>query len=701
MRRRWLRHVLAAGLVCFAFGQSAFADEDEFETALAELEDIGWSGSSRSVELGAVIREGELGRSSIRDRIRVTLALSPILLREDGYVSARSELVGLLTSAGDDSGSVSQISHLRLGIVELAKADGKWGYAFRQLIEARRLAGKHSDPSDSTRILLSAIELSLDAGMPHVGESLLRHEEQYLTEMNLADRYRLSLLRSQLYFLTGDYVAMSVELERLYSSIGPEMPMETYIRYCNERAWGSMAVDSAAAGRRFLEAAWLRLQGLDNPILAAEVTFTEAVLVFLEGGPVEVIEDKLQSVVSTYRENNRLGHLLGLYQRLLQFPGLEALSSGDGPFLRVLMELPGRGLEPASQALRLLALAELGEEAGLSQAELKAAYRESRQMASEFEQSLVRLCNEWILLSHEQHPFGSTVAFFSGDAYYLWIFLLCLIILLLILTVRFRGQRHINEELQKLVEKAFEAEQAAADSNRMKSQFLANVSHELRAPLSGLVGMSSLLDEIVKDPPVRKCVETIRDCSENLSALMDDLIDLSKIEAGHIEIEKKPFNLFELIDYNFELIRTMAESKDLLLEKRYLSDHLPQTYLGDRVRIGQVLANLLQNAVKFTHAGSVALEVRYESTLADEGTLYLKVVDTGIGIEMSRQRSVFEPFSKGAENEQMGTKGSGLGLAICRRLVELMGGAIALKSTPGKGTSFEVALPLKETDISA
>lgn len=701
MRNRRLRNVLAAGLVCMALGQSAFAEEADLGAALADLEEIGWSGSSRALELGVAIRERDVSQESIRDRIRVALALSPLVLREAGYVRARSELVGLLSSAGDDTASISQISHLRHGIAELAKADGKWGYAFRQLIEARRLVGKTANASDSIRILLSAIELSLDAGMPHVGESLLRHEEQNLRDLSLTDRYRLSLLRSQLSFMTGDYVAMSVELERLYSTIGPEMPMETYIRYCNERAWGSMAVDSTAAGRRFLEAAWLRLQGLDNPILAAEVTFTEAVLVFLEGGPVEAIEEKLQTVVSTYSENNRLGHLLGLYQRLLQFPGIAALSSGEGPFLRGLAELPGSGLEPVSQALRLLAMAELGEEVGLSQGEIKSAYRESRQMASEFEQSLVRLCSEWILLSHEQHPFGSTGTFLSGDEYYLWILLLCLVILLLFLTARFRGQRHINEELQKLVEKAFEAEQAAADSNRMKSQFLANVSHELRAPLSGLVGMSSLLDEIVEDPPVRKCVETIRDCSENLSALMDDLIDLSKIEAGHIEIEKKPFNLFELIDYNFELVRALADSKDLLLEKRFLSVDMPQTYLGDRVRIGQVLANLLQNAVKFTHAGSVALEVRYEPTLSGEGTLYLKVVDTGIGIEPGRHRSVFEPFSKGAENEQMGTNGSGLGLAICRRLVDLMGGAIELNSTPGKGTSFEVALPLKETDISA
>jgi signal transduction histidine kinase len=689
-------------LAAVFLGLSLHADAS-FEQILSEIEAIGWSGSARLEELAEQAGQ-ELGESpTLYDRIRLAVALAPLKQRRLGYVEARAELIRLLGDANSGSAKDSLVPRLRLAIAEVAMAEGNWGYALRQLIEARRLLDYKRSVLLSETILHGA-ELSLLAGLPHVAGLLLAHEAPLLKRMNGLDAYRLQLIRSQIHFLEGDYVAMSLELERFLDATDTDMPEALQMRYFNQRAWGSMAVNSLRAARQFIEAAQSRMRLMDAPLVAAELDFTEAVLLHLEGASYQEVEIPLRRAQEVFESHNQIGYFLGLYQRVLRYPGMEKLSERRNPFLLTLTELPDRGLHPASQALRLTALAEswAADELDLpTNQSVEQAYREAVFIQNEFRQSFLGLCRDWLLISHEQYP-GSFRSAPSGETrFYIWILVLSLVIVVLILLLRFRAQRHLNEELEKLVEKAFDAEQAAEASNRLKSQFLANVSHEIRAPLSGLVGMASILDEVIDDPKSRHYVETIRDCSENLSVLMNDLIDLSRIEAGRVEIEERPFALRQFVESNLNLIRDSAVRKGLALGWSFVGDRMPEALLGDRVRIGQVLSNLLQNAVKFTESGSISLEVNFERGEAALGILQLRVMDTGSGIEPDRQRLVFEPFSKGPENEQDNTRGSGLGLAICDRLVDLMGGSIQLQSQVGKGSVFTVQLPLKETDFDA
>jgi signal transduction histidine kinase len=677
------------------FAQGSFTD------LLREMQSERWSGSARQAQLAVELEARQAEAVRPREKVLVALALTPAAQRQSGYAVARARLIDLLGVAADGAPNDELVPRLRLGIAELALLEGKWGYAFRQLLEARRGLIGRGDSKVLPSVVLTAAELSLAVGMPEVGDLILRHEALALGALSMEDRYRLHLLEAKLLFLSGDFVAMSTELERLLAAIGTQMSAHSHIEYLIQRAWGSMAVGSHSAARQFLEAASGRLGAMDAPVLAAELDFTEAVLWVVTGEPTERVEDSLRRSAQLFAAEGQSGRLLGLYQRLFRYPGLEQLSKAEHPFMSVLAEVPDRGLEPASQAMRLQALAELwgAGEGTPDGTNAVTVYREAMWMRNEFHQGFLSLARDWLMLSGRTGPGVGGVS--HDGPFYIWVLFLSLTIAILILLLRFRAQRHLNEELEKLVEKAFEAEQAAELANRLKSQFLANVSHEIRAPLSGLVGMASILDEVIKDPSARQYVETIRACSENLSVLMNDLIDLGRIDAGRVEIEVKPFSLKPLLEHNIGLVQEAANEKGLALGLHYRREEIPSRLLGDRVRIGQILSNLLQNAIKFTPKGSVVLEVDYEPVGEADGQLILTVSDTGIGISPERQRTVFEPFSKGPGNEEAGTSGSGLGLAICQRLTGLMGGDISLESDPGRGSTFRVRLPLKETDFSA
>ena len=232
---------------------------------------------------------------------------------------------------------------------------------------------------------------------------------------------------------------------------------------------------------------------------------------------------------------------------------------------------------------------------------------------------------------------------------------------------------------------------ATADAaSRLRSQFLANMSHELRTPMNGVIGMISLLEETELTPRQRMYVETIRMSGEAQVAVINHILDFSKIEADRLELQIAPFDLRVCVEDALDLAAATLGAKPV--ELSYEIDRaLPARYLGDAVRLRQVLINLLNNAAKFTERGEVT--VRVDTTSA--GQLRMAVADTGPGIPPDRIEWLFEPFTQMAAAPGQGQGGSGLGLAICRQLVDLMGGTIGATSEPGAGSTFEVVLPLE------
>ncbi len=235
----------------------------------------------------------------------------------------------------------------------------------------------------------------------------------------------------------------------------------------------------------------------------------------------------------------------------------------------------------------------------------------------------------------------------------------------------------------------------AEQANRLKSEFLSQMSHEVRTPLSGILGLSELLGESSLDEEQRDSVASIQTCAESLLVLLNEVLDLSKIEAGRIDLDPQPLLVDQLIDTVLETLSVKAGQKRLALEA-VLAEGVPREIFADGGRLRQILINLLGNAIKFTAKGSVILRVQPAPGPAGETELVFRVEDTGTGIEKTDQRKIFEPFIQSGDASSRAA-GTGLGLAISRQLVQLMGGEIRVESEFGSGSVFSVQLPLRRT----
>jgi signal transduction histidine kinase/ActR/RegA family two-component response regulator len=245
-----------------------------------------------------------------------------------------------------------------------------------------------------------------------------------------------------------------------------------------------------------------------------------------------------------------------------------------------------------------------------------------------------------------------------------------------------RAVRRQTAEIRRLMVEARQSEEA-------KSRFLANMSHEIRTPLNGIMGMTELALESNPNPELRSYLETVRTSARALLEIVNDVLDLSRIEKGKMRLEPHPFPLRAMLDELLPLIAVQASQKGLRLET-CIDERLPDQVIGDAGRIRQVLLNLLTNAVKFTAAGWV----RLEAAPAGGELVRFTVSDSGPGIPASKQKKIFQAFVQGDDSSTRQYGGAGLGLTISDHLVRLMGGKLTLASRPGKGAEFSFSIPL-------
>jgi len=602
------------------------------------------------------------------------------------YAAERNLLQGRIQAAATAPDLWEQLPLVRMEISELAFAHGDLRFAMRQLLGGLEWITPETAFETRRRLYDHAIRVAVEAGFPGQARLILRRMERdgYFVETH--PRAVGHLRAAEIAEATRDLEEMQQALARFAGEVASETCPDCIANYWSLRTRAVLQQRNFAKAATFLAEARASLAGLAPGPAHAQVELLEAwALQAQRAAPAEVQAQLLRARAAFEHAGLPAHYPLGLL-RLIRDRSAEPLLRADRVFLEALAEYANEEENFLQTVWGFAARSELARRERRFEA-AHADLRISRRKGEHFNRVVARLLAEWEANLPAQQPGAATD---DSARFYLLTLVLILVVLVLMLALRFRTQQLLTGRLRELIGQSQRAEQAATEANLLKSQFLANVSHEIKTPMAGLVGMVSVLDEVITDPAQRRCLETIQTCSQNLLKLINNLLELSRMESGRFEIEQVPFKLAETFHYCRGLVAARAREKGLQLVTE-IEPGVPEQLVGDPLRIGQVLVNLLHNALQFTPQGRVAMRAFVEPASDKAGELVIEVSDTGVGIAPELLHTLFEPFSRAHAGP---AGGSGLGLAISRKLAQLMGGTLTVASRVGEGSTFTLRIPV-------
>ncbi|CAN5813255.1 hypothetical protein BH10BAC3_BH10BAC3_22010 [soil metagenome] len=407
------------------------------------------------------------------------------------------------------------------------------------------------------------------------------------------------------------------------------------------------------------------LQGLQNDLLSIDNNVRSSIITNNEASSTG-IEEEVARVKASVKE---LGELLVTDSSRRLWDELNFLTEEKIRFsYKVLDTLSGSGKQAAEDFIN--------EKKGIELS--KAIERISTQLDIAREKDLTRIIKEIDANSLQAKRFGLILG------------------LMAVFIVMFTFWYIINriKKQQEMIEQINESERKVREVAGVKEHFIANMSHEIRTPMNAILGFTNLLQKQPLDNLPGQYVQAIQSSGENLLNIINDVLDLSKIESGMMRIEKTSLSIRGLLHSVYNMFTTKAAEKKLALTLT-VDDKIPDTLIGDAVRITQLLINLISNAIKFTDKGTVQIKIHADNITAQNLLLLFSVSDTGIGIAASQQQHVFERFTQAEENTTRRFGGTGLGLSIVKQITQLLGGSISLESTTGVGSTFNVAIPFE------
>lgn len=574
--------------------------------------------------------------------------------------------------------------------IDFALSSGDLELAWDHFTTALMDAHADADVSGQLVLLDKGMDLCLLMNFPQSADQLYMRAKS-LGLLKIPEwRIRGFLMKSRIQFAFGNYRQMQLMLDKASDFVDAGTTQNDLALLFAQRALYSWLTHQFSAANEYIEAVLLKADDNETGYASGVALMVRALLIEDQGKNSRLIDTNLELSLKAFTLSGYPIAFYALLARVISLnPGM-SIRSVEEPFL----EFSKHGDRYSNSWISshaLLSEAELLRRSGnyTNAIDLFQRAIAFNQLTHEENENLEL---EWRLLSNAM-GFSQPVTAKREFPVHWVILTMLLVLFLLILLLRIHTQRIINEKLVESVEKSLIAEQAAEQASRLKSQFVANVSHEIKNPMNGLVGMTSLLEELVKDPVQKKYLGTIRQCSNNLLVLMNDLLDLGRIDANKLEIDKHPFETREVFSYCENIVRLRAQEKGLKLMVEVDPD-IPGTIIGDSTRLSQIIVNLLNNAIKFTTDGWVSMNATFCESIANAGNLIVTVSDSGQGIQAGRLGTVFEPFNQSSSVPEASESGSGLGLAICKRLTDHMGGTLVAESEYGKGSRFTLTLPV-------